>query len=48
MKKVIRVLEKKSSTTHNELQALIGFFLVVANVVYLNQAFFCRFYGILA
>ena len=39
---VARVLEKKSSTTHEELQSLVGFFSLVVKVVYPGQAFLRR------
>ena len=42
---VARLLEKKSLTTYEELQSLIGFFFFAAKVVYLGQAFLqCLYY----
>lgn len=39
MKKVERVLEKRSSTIHKELQSLVDFFSFIAKIVYLGQTF---------
>ena len=43
-----KVLEKKSSTTHEELQSLIGLLFFAAKVVCLGQVFFRRLYDTLA
>ncbi len=44
MKKVTKILEKKSSTTHKELESLVGFLLFTAKVVCLSRAFLRRLY----
>ena len=45
---VARVLEKTSSTTHEELQYLVGLLSFAAKVVYPGQAFLRRLYDALA
>ena len=45
---VARILEKKSSTTHKELQSLVGLLSFAAKVVYPGQAFLRRLYNGLA
>lgn len=39
IKKVVKILEKKSSTTYKELQSLVGLFFFTAKVVYPGRAF---------
>ena len=45
---VAKVLEKKSSTTHEELQSLVGLLSFAAKVVCPDQAFLRCLYDILA
>ena len=45
---VARILEKKSSTTHEELQSLVGLLSFAAKVVYPGRAFLRRLYDGLA
>lgn len=39
IKRVVRILEKKSSTTYKELQSLVGLFFFAAKVDYLGRAY---------
>ena len=48
MEGVGRVLEKRSSTTHEELQSLVGLFSFAAKVVYPGRAFLRCLYDALA
>lgn len=48
IKRVAKLLEIRSSTTHKELQSLVGFFFFVAKVVYPAQKFFQWLYDALA
>ena len=45
---VTKILEKKSSTTHEELQSLVGLLSFAAKVIYLGRAFLRRLYDALA
>ena len=45
---VINISEKKSSTTHEELQSLVSLLSFVARVIYPGRAFLRRFYYPLA
>ena len=45
---VIKFFQKKSSTTHEELQSLVGLLLFAAKVIYLGRAFLQRLYDTLA
>lgn len=40
IKKVVKVLKKKSSTIYKKLQSLISFFSFAAKIICLGQAFF--------
>lgn len=44
IKRVAKLLEKSSSTTHKELQSLVGLFSFAAKVVYPGRAFLRRLY----
>ena len=48
IKKVAKLLEKRISTTHEELQSLVGLFSFAAKVVYLGRAFLRPIYDKLA
>lgn len=48
IKRVARIIEKKSSTTHKELQFLVGLFSYAAKIIYLGRAFFQQLYNRLA
>ena len=48
IKGVARILEKKSSTTHEEPQSLVGLFSFATKVVYPGRAFLRRLYDGLA
>lgn len=39
MKEIEKVLKKRSSTIHKELQFLVDFFSFIAKIVYLGQTF---------
>ena len=45
---VTKFLEKKSSTTHEELQSLVGLLSFVAKVIYPGRTFLWQFYNALA
>ena len=45
---VAKVLQKKSSITHEELQSLVGLLSFAVKVVYPSQAFFQHLYNTLA
>lgn len=40
IKKVVKLLEKRSSTTKEKLQPFVGLLFLATKVVYLGQAFF--------
>ena len=48
IKEVAKLLEKRSSTTHEELQSLIGFLSFAAKVIYPGRAFLRQLYDALA
>ena len=48
IKRVAKVLEKKSSIIHEKLQSQVSFFCFTAKVVCLGRAFLWRFYNALA
>ena len=44
---IVRILERKSSTTHKELQLLVGLLSFAAKVIYPGRAFLRRLYDAL-
>ena len=47
IKKVVKILKKKNSTTHEELQSLVGLFSFAVKIVCLGQAFLQCLYNVL-
>ena len=48
IERVTKILKKKISTTHEELQSLVGLFSFIATVIYLSRALLQRLHNTLA